>query len=181
MKSMDIPIIKPFTTYLEKVTYLGIVVYCCPNIGNESHDSLSLDVCGKCFSSKYANSWDELRSPLLGAHLLHLLVAIRDSKDVQQLSLVLVDALYLEPSIKFIFQESQHMIFTILVCDQFTILNRYLDYTFRIEMDENLHIKHCIWADNISSFVFNQRNSLLFLVHLCFPPFSLELCIICKL
>lgn len=88
--------IHPHKSYLQKITYVRIMVDCSPYISDEFHNSLSLDICGKCFSSKYAYSRNKVGFSLIRAHFFHFFVAIDNSHDIQQLTLVLMDALHLK-------------------------------------------------------------------------------------
>lgn len=84
------------TSYLQQITYFWIMIYCSPNIRDEFHNPLGLHISSKCFSSKYTNSWNKLCFPLCCSHFFHLFIAINNSQDVQQLTLVFMDTLHLK-------------------------------------------------------------------------------------
>lgn len=44
-----------------------------------------------------------------------------------------------------------------------------------------LNVEHGVWADNVSCFLFDQRDDLQLVPQLCGPPFGVELFIVGKL
>lgn len=80
---------------LEQVSDFRVIVDGRCNVCDQFHNSLGLPISRKSFPSEHDHSGYILGSPFLGSHLFHLLVPVDDTHDVEQLSLVLMDALHL--------------------------------------------------------------------------------------
>ena len=80
---------------LEEISNLGVFVDGGSHVGDELDYPLRLDVRGERLASKNTNTRDVLFFSFLRRHLLHLLIAVDDTQDVQQLAFVLVNAFHL--------------------------------------------------------------------------------------
>mmetsp|Transcript_32717 Transcript_32717/g.82484 ORF Transcript_32717/g.82484 Transcript_32717/m.82484 type:complete len:471 (-) Transcript_32717:404-1816(-) len=81
--------------HLKEVADFGVVVDDITHGGDQAHDALGLEVGGVRLAAEDAHAWGDKRA-LLRGHGLHLVVAVDDAHDVEQLPLVLVDALDLD-------------------------------------------------------------------------------------
>ena len=68
--------------YFQQISNFWVRVHRRSHINYELHDSLCLQVGGKSFATKYANSGYVLLDPLSGIHFFHLLVPIYHPHDV---------------------------------------------------------------------------------------------------